>query len=737
MYSPGIDRSGTQRLLALASYAEKLQPNDPDTAAVLGYVYENQGDLEAAARMAGLRLSANYSDYAAGVRYLQLGWSALDRPDEKRAFLESIASKEQLPSPLRAEAAYMLADMLFRAGRKEQAIQAYSQVLQLDPYHAEAAQARVTAAGKPPPVDAAKTLAILFRASPRNVSAASNLALTLNYLGLHKQAMHFFELVWELRSESKDKPNVELTSQYFNIMLDAGEYAKAIRTFESLPDDVAKDRQVMSLMVEAHRSSGQAEKADELAQRVLSEYGGKDPNSLLPQVAGELATFLIDTETMPQGILPYARRAAAMNPDSPMTQRLLGVAEVKSGQAESVSAGLERLEKLRTADVFVGAVLAEAHFAAGREDAGKETLLGAAAATQSGLAYRRLSALAKRKGIELPLLPGADEARQAIEQLGQEGLQMGARPEGFVSVSLKAAKSSFAPGEPIEIEATLTNKGKAELPLGNWGLFRPTMNLHVSAAPLTKERFVGIPLVVWPAPRCLPAGADVRRTIRLDSGSLADFLARRPLEELKLTVTGLVDPVQKGLFKEESSVPAVCPQPLTVTRASLLPVSESQAPEAWAEAYQYALRLIVTDLSRGDLQRRMQAGRQIASLMAGVREVECGRAKLPIQLHGVVNKPVLLAMLKKALEDRSAAVRAETLAALIAAKLDEPILAIVAPVEKDPSPLVRFRLAELLGVSRASGQRAVMERLALDGDPLVKMMAGTFQQPRGGKVGGS
>jgi len=741
LYAPRADSSRSQRLLALASYAQRLQPNDPDTAAMLGYVYQDQGDVENAVRMAGVQLSADYGDYAQGVYYLQLASSSLNRLDDKRAFLESILSKQELPAPLRGEAAYMLGEMLLQGGQKEQAIQLYSQALQLDPYHAGAAQARAAAAGKEPtPVEGVKAMAVAFRANPRNASAALNLAFTLNYLGLHKEAIRFLDLVWELADQSK-RTDAELATQYLNVILDAGDYAKAIRLFESgsqpradaaerpsLPSDVAKDHRVMALIVEAYRSLGQAKEADELAQRVLSEYGGKDPNSLPPETAQEVASFMIATETTPQDILPYATRASGMTYDSAMTQRLLGIAEVKSGRTEPVSAGLERLGKLKTADTFVAAVLAEAFFAAGQEDAGKETVLTAASTAHSGLTFRRLSALARRKGIELPPAPGAGEARQAIEQLGQEVLRMGARPEEFVSVSLKAARPSFAPGEPIEIEATLTNASKTELPLGDLGLFRPTMKLQVSAGPVAKEAFTDLPPVVWPAPRYLPGGSSVRRTIRLDAGSLADCLARHPLEELTLTVTGLVDPVQTGFFKEESSIPAICPQPLTITRGSLLESPPNDDKEAWAAAYQYALRVIVTDLSRGGLRQRMQAARQIASLVANVREVERWRAKLPLQLHGAVSKPVLLAMLKKALEDRSAVVRAETLAALSAANLDEPILAIIAPTETDPSPLVRFRLAELLGVLRPPGQQGVIERLVQDGDTMVKMMAEAFQR---------
>jgi hypothetical protein len=728
MNSTSLEQGRDKRLQALAGLAERLQPGNLHNARLLGSIQQDQRNLEAAAELVGRCLSANPDDHALGIRYLRLGSVALKRPDEKRAFLESILSKEQTPAALRAEAAVMLGEMFLRSEQKEQAMGLFSQAMQLDPYCAQAAQAQVSLAVNPQPTDSAKALLPSFRANPRSMQVVFNLGFTLNYLGLHKQALTFLDLGWELGKQSNDKLSAEQVSQYLVVILDAEEYPKAIGVYDSLPSNLAGDRRIIPLIVEAYRRLGQADQADQLAQRMLAGYGQGDPNSLSPQVAAEVASFLIATDTTPREILGYARRAAGVNSDSPNIQRLLGAAEVMSGQAELLSSGMDRLEKLKTADAFAAVLLAEARYAAGQEDAGRETLLAVAGAMRNGLTYRRLAALAQQKKVDLPPVPGSQEVRQAVEQLPPDAFRMATHPQEFVAIRLKTAKSFFAPGEPIEIEAEIANISKVDFPLGDWGLFRPVMNLRVAASPGAKEQFTGIPAVEWPAPRCLPAGASVSQVVRLDSGLLADFLARRPLEDVTLTVTGLVDPARKGMFKEESSIPLVNPRPLVITRSRLMQSPQSDTPEAWSQAYQYALRVIVTDLSRGDLSRRMQAARQVASLIAGVREIERGRIKLPEQLHGAVNKPVILAMLNKALADRSSAVRAEALAALGPAKMDDSILAVIVPMEKDPSPLVRLRLAELLGVSRAPGQQAIVDRLAQDSDEMVKTMAGAFQR---------
>jgi hypothetical protein len=280
-------------------------------------------------------------------------------------------------------------------------------------------------------------------------------------------------------------------------------------------------------------------------------------------------------------------------------------------------------------------------------------------------------------------------------------------------------------GEGLWIEAVLTNTSELPVPLGPVGLIRPTVNLEVSAPAATTERFKNLPMIVWPAPKYLPPGQSVRTTVRLDVGTLEYFLARHPLEDVQLTLTGLLDPVQRGR-ETASSVPTIIIAPLTVTRRGLLGELDRDAPDAWAPAYRYAMRIIMTDLVRGDLPRRMRAVRQLGELMALVRDVQLFKTRLPDPLKGTVNKNVLLAMIQKALKDPSEVVRAEMIAALGSASLDDSILAVLSPTANDPSPLVRFRLVELLSAEAPGLAAKTIDALTRDTDPLVRQMASAF-----------
>jgi hypothetical protein len=213
--------------------------------------------------------------------------------------------------------------------------------------------------------------------------------------------------------------------------------------------------------------------------------------------------------------------------------------------------------------------------------------------------------------------------------------------------------------------------------------------------------------------------------VRLDVGDLADFLADRPLEELQLTVSGLLDPVQRGQ-DFTGAVPSVRPAGCQITRGGLLGRADLSGGKSLPLAYQRALGRIVWDLRHGELPVRMAAARRTASLLCFVERLQRQEAKLPGSLAGVVNRPVLLSILRAVLADGSPVVRAEMLASLGRVRLDAGIGMLLGEVFEDASPLVRFRAAELMGISDSSGNRAVLEQMARDPDELVALMAGAF-----------
>jgi hypothetical protein len=300
---------------------------------------------------------------------------------------------------------------------------------------------------------------------------------------------------------------------------------------------------------------------------------------------------------------------------------------------------------------------------------------------------------------------------------------MAQSPEDFIAVKMTPTKDEYAPGDRIQLEATLTNNSNMDIPLGPAGLFNPAMSLQVNLD--SGQEFLSLPMVVWPAQRYLKAGETLSTTVRLDVGDLEAFLVRHPLDVFKIKVSGIVDPVIKSTGAT-SMLPTYRVPNVTFRRGDLLVEFDRQKGD-WEKNYDLTLGYIVKDLKEGELRDRMAAARKIGSLLTLVAEVRAGRAELPKPLAQKVTQPVLLTMLKFTLQDSSPLVRAEMLSALDYCRVDGRVLALIKPLYDDKSELVRVRLVELLGLAGQLEKKELADHFAADPNPWVKQMAAVFK----------
>jgi len=415
----------------------------------------------------------------------------------------------------------------------------------------------------------------------------------------------------------------------------------------------------------------------------------------------------------------YAR-IAAEKISSPSVQRIVGVAEISSGQ---LSQGMEKLKAVADQDLYAAAFLAEKVLSQGESSAGQQAIEAAASQWRGGPAFRKLRAVARQHGLEIPAAKDSQKLRPLLDSFDRRVLAMARAPQKIIAVRLEPLRDQPAVGEPIELRATLTNQGPLAVPLGDWGLLSPVMAWIVTVEGDPETVFEELPLAVWPAPRYLQPGQSVSTTVRLDVGAMAEALDARCLETVKLNVSGIVDPIQRGQ-ETRSALPDLVVTPVEITRRSLLGQRVPDNVSEANQAYQLALGGIVRDLRRGDLTRRMAAARKVAALLHLSHALSSKRVFLPKPLDdGLVRRPVLLSLLRAFLADASPVVRAEMVTSLAGLPLDSITSQLLAPIIEDPEAMVRFRLAELMGTTDPQAHRAVLERLAEEDHQAVRMMA--------------
>jgi len=714
------------RIVALSEFAGRLDAEGAETSLLLANIHGMRAQPKPALAAMDRYLASFPDDYAISTRWLDLKLDLLNTADERIRLLSSVVLDESRPHSLRSLAAAEKAGILARQGRKAGAVDAFHRSLELEASNAIGLRGLLAMRDSPSAAEFADALLGQIRGSPRDFALAWQLAQLLGSVGLHKLSLEVFDYANALASEDGriGRAAPRLRAEYCSAMLDAGKYKRATEVFESDLSAMTYNGDLHSLMVEAYKKLGREGEAQRTIRVMEANYRAMESGADwrdMGAVHAEIAWFHLVTKPDPDRALAYARKAQLAE-NGPVLERILGAAEMAVGNEH---AGAARLSKLVSQDAYAAAILAEHYSAEGDLALAGKAIQSGLALVRSGPAFRKLRAVAASRGQTIPLAEGGDEARQVYEASDKSFMKLALTPEGCVSVRFQPRTKRFGAGQPVSVDAVLSNIGQASVPLDGGGLFRPRMSLQVSVNGPGLRVFDNLPMAVWPAPGRLVPGQTVSVAVRLDVGKLAKFLRERPLDDLALTVTGMLDPVKRGR-KFVSSLPPVKPEPVSVLRQGLVIRANGSKPVSQDEGYRLALGRIVRDLRRGDLMKRIAAARQIASLLCFAQKLRQGQAELSDQLKGKVSKPVMLSLLQAALQDESPVVRAQMVAELSSLSADGEALGLVGDLIEDPSALVRMRVAELVGMSQSEGSGIVLSHLAEDSDELVSTMAKAF-----------
>jgi tetratricopeptide (TPR) repeat protein len=729
--SPSSTPARARRLVALSRLADRLEPGNWQVCSLLADIHlARREPAEETKALAGC-LAVHTDDRVRWLRWVDGRLQTLQTAEQRVAFLRQIVADEAAVPAARSEAAAMLAAILSGQGGAAEALAAARRAVELDPYGPDGLRMLAGLEAELPSIHPVDRNLRLLRGELRAPGGAWQVALALSRSGLGKEAVPFFEHARTIERAAAPGGRLApaLLTQYCNGLLDGSEAKKVVELLETRTEDLAASADLQALNIEACRATGNTDRVDRLIKTMGGIYKDRAASGEASEAfAAEQAWFFVLTSPSPNQALIYARRAVLAKPDNAVYQRILGAAELLSGITGD-GKGAKRLEKLLGSDTYAAVFLAEHHFAAGRKDEGTRAVLAAAELPRSGPALRRLAAVAAKNGVTIPPRKGRDEALKAFASFDKRYLDMLARPEKYIAVEMKLPGPVIPCGEPIRLVATIKNIGPIDVPLGRRGLLTPAASLHVRlhdtrAKEIVKIRY--LPLAVWPTPWYLRPGRSLQTSVRLDVAKLQRVLASRALEDVSMTVTVTLDPLADGT----SSAPSIKLPALKAVCTGLLGPMDRTRPEQWRHAYAVALGQIVADLRRGDLKRRMRAARRTGYLLEVARNIEIGQVSAPPMLAGTIDKLVILSVTRALLKDRSPAVRGQMVAALADVPLDDLTIGLLAPLIEDPSPAVRFRLTELLGVSDPAKHKTVLDVMAKDSDELVRLMAKAVRRPK-------
>jgi len=714
-------------MVGLAEFARRLSPDDPDINNTIAYISLVRNNEKALAQAIRKSFQARPRDHALALQWLASEMKGFQDAQSRSVFLDGVTRDSNRTSELRAAAAVHLADILIGQGKREQAVKAFDTAVKLDPDLPAAMEGRLTLAEKVSPADRAAILVGQFIVNPHAVRHAAQFGEILYESGLYEQAARFYDYAWNVNARLglKRKVSLDFAVQHCNALLSAGQYKRAAEIYGLVSRRYSDSVLLRVLLIEACNNSAQSDRAKMYAREIEAIFAPKRSDA---EAAAKLAWLYLITDSDRDMALDYARRAEALKPEAPSVVRAMAVARIRSKKKSIIDVGVENLEKLAGQDVFAAAFLAEHYFHVNRSDDGKKLILSGLALSRSGQAARRLTALAKKYKIAVPPVKGSKELRSLAESVPDSLMEMGLEPEKTLALKVVVPQKIDA-GQGVVVQVELSNAGAGKLAVGIGGVIPAAVRIDVAAEGRKSGAFKDVVRLVLPVGRYLPGKGKVTVSGRIDVGEFGSWLAAHPLDDLKLTISPvLVDPGAKTPGGRESPVATlVSTSPGVIARTSVLGKFDQSSPAAWVSTYKRTLSLIMGDLRVNDLEVRLRAARQIASLLVLGDGLASGKLSAPDALTGRIDRQVFAAMAAEVLKNRSDLVRAEMLAELGRVKLDNSIIGGLSSVIRDTSSLVRFRLVELLGASGLPGQDRILQHFAKDKYDLVADLAKAMQ----------
>jgi tetratricopeptide (TPR) repeat protein len=730
--SPGVPYRA-RRLVILAEMARELDADNPDANRILADLYAAH-ELPAESATA-LRhcLVGRERDHALWQRWLDSASAEQQTAATRIEFLTGVIQDDVVPSTVRAEATVDYADILIGQGQDKDVNQLLIGSLKLDPYNRRALVAwndlNMESSSM---ADKANVMFRILRGSPQDFNVAYDLAELLGREGLWVQSAVFYGHAWTLLEAEVGVENIPYSwaLAYCNALLDAGEHQKAIDVFVPLVAEYPGRVDLRSLLIEAYLALGEAEEAEALVTAIEEDHSEIEGDTV--QADLEMAAFYLVVKPKSDKAIALARAAirgaSEEQRHSVPLQRVYGATELLGGAIDS---GVARLEAIQDTDMWASAFLANYYFHIDQPAAARQAILKGTSLGRSGPAARRLRGLASELDMPVEPMVGSAKVAQLVRNFGDFSLQMAIHPERFIELEIEQPESPIELGEPIHLTCHLKNIGPAAVPTGPMGLFDPVMAMHVSVTGLPEgvpTEYSRLPLAVWPSPRYLKSGQEITCQVQLDVGELADVLAEYPLADIELTVTGVLNPVQKG-ESMVSDLPTVPAPSVIFERESLLGVSSASTPEELQTASEAFLADMGVLSSSDAFSDRVVAARQVGAMQSFLDGIDWAETPAVEGLPRVFLADGLDVLIPGLLTDESPVVRAAMVQSLAGGDVMTRLEAVDTCMD-DPTALVRVRVVELLGTLVDSNSKSKLVMMTEDADAHVARMAELFLKIR-------
>ncbi|MCB9867444.1 MAG: tetratricopeptide repeat protein [Phycisphaerales bacterium] len=654
-------------------------------------------------------------DVHAAIQRLDLDFAAARNAEERLALCTDRLTDPDISAEFASDIHRRLAEIHYAQGDADAALADARRAVELMPLNLPAQKLLAEIEGRmDDPRTRVHLLVMELSVNPGSISARRKLADTLASVGMSETALTWYAHARQaFLQEYPERPVPEdLVLAEAAARADADDVDGALGLCRDLlvrdPANSAAAMALIAIARDAERTETATEMQDTLAAH-LRELEAHALETHDAAVCAAIAAFNLDVSYDPHRALKFARTADASAPSNPAIRALLGRALVDTGQVDE---GIALLKSVAGADQRAALALATALRSQQQADAAIAVLQQAAALRRAGRDYRGIRAVLRELHADMPKPPDVDGIRALLGKLNPALLNFSANPADFIHYEFRLQQPSVPLSAPIRAEVALVNNADFPVSVGSARMAPDHIAVSVGMANAPDTARPGYLTIDLNTCFLLAPGARSSRVVALDTIAAQALIYRQPQRELALEFTFTPDPVVANDARIVCGLPGI-----KASERRLIRRAVNASPEGQTR--------LAAQLRTGSEPERLAAIDIMLALIFERQEETSGKTQPYPMAHVDVDN--LKRLLRVALRDRSALVRARAACALSLLPLDDAAVGDLAPLLSDRHFLPRLCACELFARQQGKVFLPVLERMRTDSDPLVARLAGLYR----------
>lgn len=555
-----------------------------------------------------------------------------DSTDAKLAYLRPIVDAESVDTEVRSHAAVEVARLLIEQARGQQGLEVLRQALVLYPQNIDALEMQWRMAANAPPMQRLHLLLSILRADPSSVDVECRVAQELANVNMVQESLQWYATA-QTMSKALGGIGGDTGKAYAAELLIAGQDRPAAEIASRLLEKNSADPGAWFLTLLAER--GMKDRFDQVRKNALigllnnlaytrrhigvrsattRPLGSEDAS--LPDLAGDLelamkadvgarrdyagaledvAWLLVFHDDRVADAQPLIKMGMAVDAEDKATAaRLRGWSLIKDGKLEEARTVLS--EFAQTDPLSALGLLRIRR----QTDPDKAKLAEDARKLAKANPSRLVGAIVRMDVGDLAGAIPADEIAEAfrdtLDRFPREIMKMPLAPQEFVAMRLTPQQVGHDFGEPMIVEVSVRNLQDLTLTVGQRGMVRDVW-MDVHSRGMVEQLVPGVTFEPIDGPMRLAGRSEIRWTVRVDRGPLAELLDRNVLQAMQLNLFALTNavPTDKGIVPGSCGIRGRTNQMLERRAASLVTEVSLQRARAVIEGTDAPAKLRLVD----------------------------------------------------------------------------------------------------------------------------------------------